>query len=165
MKQPWKESRVVEDFLENHGLSHHSAPAYFVSPFLLFKSNGYSTHQKEQISFDFFARWKNLKATLAGSGEGGYFYYDCKPFSARDLRQHFGLYLYNGLAPSPRVEKNLKPQSQDPVHGNDFIYHTFGPNSKRRHRHFKTFLAIQDPNISTPGRNKYTHWKVRPLVQ
>ena len=69
-KQPRKKGRVREDFLERHGLSHHSAPADFVSTFLPFKCNGYSTHRKEQISFDLFARWKNLKATLAGAGEG-----------------------------------------------------------------------------------------------
>ena len=63
------------------------------------------------------------------------------------------------------MEQKLKPQSQDPVHGNDFIYHIFGPNSKRSHRHLKTFLAIQDPAISTPSRKKYPNWKVRPLVQ
>ena len=41
----------------------------------------------------------------------------------------------------------------------------FGPNSKRRHFHFKTFLEIQDPVISTPSRKKYPNWKVRPLFQ
>ena len=74
-KQPRNKVRVREDFIDMHGLSHHSAPADFVSPFLSFKSNGYSTHQKEHISFDFFARWTNLKATLAGAGEGVSYYY------------------------------------------------------------------------------------------
>ena len=100
-----------------------------------------------------------MKSKLAGAGEGGSCYYDWKPFSARELRQHFGLYLFNGLAPSPRVEQKFKPQSQDPVHGNEFIYHTFGPNSERCHRRFKTFLAIQDSAISTPSRKKYPNWK------
>ena len=153
-KQPQKKGRAREDFLEKHGLSHHIAPADFVSPFLPFKCKGYSTHQKEQISFYLFVNWTNLKATLAGAGEGGACDYDWKPFIARELQQHFGLYLFNGLARSPMVEQKSKPQSQDPVHGNDFIYHMFGPNAKRRHRHFKNFLAIQDPIISTPSRKK-----------
>ena len=93
-----------------------------------------------------------MKAVLSGAGEGGYCYYDFKLFRARELRRHFGLYLFNGLAPSPSMEQKFKPQSQDPVHGNDFIYHMFGPNAKFRHRHFKTFLAVQDPAISTPSR-------------
>ena len=108
-KQPWKKGRVREDFLQKHGFSHHSVPADSVSPFLPFKSNGYSTHRKEQISLDFFARWKNLKATLAVAGECGYCYYYSKPFRARELRKHFGLYLLNGLAPLPRVEQKFKP--------------------------------------------------------
>ena len=58
------------------------------------------------------------------------------------------------VAPSPRMEQKFKLQSQDPVHGNDFIYHTFDPNSEFRHRHFKNFLAIQDPEILTPSRKK-----------
>ena len=95
-----------------------------------------------------------MKATLAGAGEGGYCYYDCKTFSARELRKYFGIYLFNWLAPSPRMEQKFKLQSQDPVHGNDFIYHTFDPNSEFRHRHFKNFLAIQDPEILTPSRKK-----------
>ena len=102
---------------------------------------------------------------LSGSCEGGSCYYDCKPFSARELRKHFGLYLFNQLAPSHRVKQKFKTQSQDPVHGNDFIYHKFGTNAKRRHLHFKNFLEIQDPAISTPSRKKYPNWNVRPLVQ
>ena len=101
---------------------------------------------------------KKLKATLAGASEGRSCYYDWKPFNARELRQNFGLYLFNGLAPSPRAEQKFKPLSQDPVHGNDFIYHTFGPNAERRHCHFKTFLGIQDPAISTPSRKNYPNW-------
>ena len=89
---------------------------------------------------------------LAGSSEGEYGYYYWKPFNAKKLRQYFGPYLFNGLATSTRVEQKFKPQSQDPVHGNYFIYHTFDPNDERRHNRFKTFLAIQDPAISTPSR-------------
>ena len=63
------------------------------------------------------------------------------------------------------MEQKFKPQIQDPVHRNDFIYHTFGPNAERRHRHFKTFLAIQDPAIPNPSRKKYPNWKVRPLIK
>ena len=52
-KDPRKKGIVREDFLKNHGLSHHSAPSDFVSPFLPFKSNCYSIHRKEKNIFDF----------------------------------------------------------------------------------------------------------------
>ena len=88
-----------------------------------------------------------MKAALAGDGEGGSCYYNCKPFSTRELQKNFGLYLFNGLDPSPRVEQKFKPQSQDPAHVNDFIYHAFGPNAEHRLCHLKTFLSVQDPAI------------------
>ena len=112
-----------------------------------------------------FSKWTNLKADLAGAGEGGSCYHECKPFKPGELRQHIGMYIFNGLSPSPRVENKFKPQSEDPVHGNDFIYHSFGPNAEQRHRHFKTFLAIEDPAIETPSKKKYPNWKVRPFLQ
>ena len=102
---------------------------------------------------------------MVGAGEGGSCYHEYKPFSSRELRQHLSLYIFNGLSPFPRVENKFKPQIKDPVHGNDFIYHSLGPNAERRHRHFKTFLAIQDPGIETPSKKKYPNWKVRPLLQ
>ena len=70
----------------------------------------------------------------------------------------------NGLAPSTRVEHNFKPQRTDKVHGNDFIYGAFGPNSERRHKHFKCFFACQNPSIEITPRAKYPNWKVRPKI-
>ena len=58
-----------------------------------------------------------------GAGKGGTPYSDYKEILARELRQHFGLYIFNGLSPSPGIECKFKPQSVDPIHGNDFIYH------------------------------------------
>ena len=40
-KKPQNKGRVRLDFPEKHGLSHHIAPADFVSPFIPLKSNGY----------------------------------------------------------------------------------------------------------------------------
>ena len=71
--QPRNKGIVIAELLKKYGLSHHSAPEYFVSPFLPLKSNGYPTHRKEHISFDLLARWTNLKATLDGYGKGGSF--------------------------------------------------------------------------------------------
>ena len=125
---------------------------------------GVLPQKKKLPSFSLFSKWINLKATLAGAGEGGSCYHDWRPFSAKELRKYFGLYIFNGLSPSPRVENKLRPQSEDQLHGNDFIYHSFGANAERRHWHFKTFLAVQDPAIETPSRKKFLNWKVRPLL-
>ena len=41
--------------------------------------------------------------------------------SARELRQHFGICLFQGLAPSPRIEYKFNPQCRDIIAGNDFV--------------------------------------------
>lgn len=68
------------------------------------------------------------------------------------------------MAPSPRIEHKFRPQSEDQVHRNNFIYHSFGANAERRHRNFNTFLVVQDPAIKMQPRQAYPNWKVRPLL-
>ena len=150
--------RVHDSFLKKHSLSVYSTPADFVAAFLPFKSNLYSTQKKEYPTFDLFARWTNLKATLAGAGEGGICYHEWKLFSPRELCQHFSIYIFNGLSPSPRLENKFRPHSENPVHGNDLVYHLYGPNIEQCHQYFTRFLAVQDPGIDIPAKNKYPYW-------
>ena len=42
-------------------------------------------------------------------------------FSAGELRQHFGIYLLQGLAPSPRIEYKFNPECRYRISGNDFV--------------------------------------------
>ena len=42
-------------------------------------------------------------------------------FSARELRQNFGIYLLQGLAPSPRIKCKFNPQCRDRIAGNYFV--------------------------------------------
>ena len=114
----------------------------------------------KNYSFQLLTRWTNLKATLANAGPGGACYPDFYPFSVREICQHMGLYVFHGVAPSPQIERKFKPQREDKVHGNDFIYTSFGP----RHRQSKAFFACQDPAIDAPQRSTYPNWKVRPLI-
>ena len=116
------------------------------------------------VSFEWLTKWTNLKATLAGAGKGGTYYTDYVPFSVEEIRQHVGLYVFHGLSPSPRIELKFRSQHQDKVHGNDFIHRSFGPNSERRHKHFKAFFSCQNPAIDIPDRSKNPNWKVRPLL-
>jgi hypothetical protein len=103
------------------------------------------------------------KAMLACAGkEGAIHERDWKPFTMKELRQHLGLYILNGLSPSPHVEWKFKPQSADATHGSDFVY---GPNAERQHRHFKCFFTVQDPSIHPPSRKKRPNRKVWPLVK
>ena len=87
------------------------------------------------------------------------------PFSNKELCQHIGLYIFNGLALSPRVEMKFKPQQSDVVHGNDFIYQYFGLNAERYYRHFKCFFVCQKPVIRITSRELYPNWMIRPLIK
>ena len=63
-----------------------------------------------------------MKAHLAGAGEDGSYYRDFSVFTIKELRQHIGLYVFNGVAPTPRVEFKFKPQRSDTLFGNDFVF-------------------------------------------
>ena len=82
----------------------------------------------------------------------------------KEVRQNLGVYIFNGITPSPCVEFKVKPNQDDVVHGNDFIYRSFGPGAAMRHKEFKAFLAYQDPAIEPPSKLKYPNWKIRPLL-
>jgi hypothetical protein len=73
---------------------------------------------------------------------------------------HLGLYILNGLSPSPQVEMKFRSQSQDPVNGNDLAHKAFGHNAERRHRHFKAFFSVQDPRVNPPSRKTHPNHKV-----
>jgi len=105
-----------------------------------------------------------MKAQLSNAGQGGTNYRDFKPFSCKEIRQFLGLYMLNGLAPSPRMEQKCKPQTIDPVQGNDFVYRHLGTNAARRWRHFKAFFALQDPRILPPDQKHQPLFKVHRIV-
>ena len=77
---------------------------------------------------------------MAGAGKNIY-KREWDVFSAREFRQHFGVYLLLGLAPSPMIEYKFNPQCRERITGNDFVYTSFGSNAEHRHKHFKVFLA------------------------
>ena len=86
-------------------------------------------------------------------------------FSARELKQNFGIYLLQGLAPSPRIKYKFNPQCRDIIAGNDFVYNSFGSNAERRHKHFKAFLARCNPFIKSPIKEEFPSWKIRPFIK
>ena len=101
--------------------------------------------KKEFLSWQLIMKWTNQKAEYAGAGEGGSGYYPTfKRFTMKEIRQHTGLYVWNELNPSPRVEYKFDPQVKNKLHGSDFIYDSFGgkgSNVKTRHKQFKVRFA------------------------
>ena len=79
--------------------------------------------------------------------------------------KHIAIYKFNGLSPSPQVEMKLCTQEEDPIQGNNLIASAIGPNGIRRHREFKSFMAVVDPRYQTPSRDTHPNWKVEPFVK
>jgi hypothetical protein len=102
---------------------------------------------------------------MSQAGKGGAVYPDFKPFSMHEICQHIGLYVLNGLNPSPAVELKFRSSAQDELHGSDFVRNSFGPSAERRHRMFKAFFAVQNPMIEAPPRKKKPNWKINPLIK
>jgi hypothetical protein len=155
------EGRVNPRWLQKHKLSAKSKPWEFAEAFIPMEHKDKAL--KHMFSFDQLQQWTNLKASICGAGstiyKKGY-----KPFTAKEIRQHFGLYVLNGVSPSPRVEYKFRPQRVDRVAGNDFCFASFGANAKERHKHFKAFLSCCDPRRETPSRDVQPNWKVRPII-
>lgn len=154
--------RINPEFIKKHNLNRQTRPDQYAETLLPLNRN--IIDNKEWVSFCQWKDWSNLKASLADAGKDGSCYRDFVDYTTPEIRQHVGIYLLNGLCTSPSVEKKFKPQHVDKIHGNDFVYRSFGANAERRHRHFKAFFACQDPRITPPNRDKEPNWKVRPLL-
>jgi hypothetical protein len=144
-------------FIRKHGLTKESRPIDWFAAFM-----PRSREKKESHKFHIgqWCAWTNMKAQLMNAGQAGFLYPDFKPFSVEEIEMFLGLYIFNGLAPSPRVEFKFKTQQQDPVQGNDFIAGMFGSNSVRRLKHFKAFFSVQNPLIQPPSRKTNPNFKV-----
>ena len=109
--------------------------------------------------------WTNKKAYLYNAGEGGTNYEYFQKFSVEEVMRHFGLYMLNGVSPSPQVENKFECQEKDQASGNDLCFKVFGPNVELRHKEFKKFLAVVDPVKPLPNRKAHPNWKCHPILK
>ena len=77
--------------------------------------------------------------------------------------QHLGVYILNGLSPSPQVEMKFDLQNKNRTNGSNFCYNKFGSCARRRHKEFKAFFAVQDPMKPTLIRKTHPNWKIQVL--
>ena len=166
---PCKETVPNIDWCCEHSLELTSHPAQWFEAFFPIKNcrgvtNSYSSNA---FSMENILSWTNTKAQMQNAGLGGK-YPDFKNFSLDELMKHFALYLFQGLSPSPQVEMKFHSSKEDPMNGNDFIFNAFGckpGHAKRRHKHFKAFMACVNPTFPTPERDLHPNWKVHPLLK
>ena len=85
--------------------------------------------------------------------------------SIDEIMQHLGVYILNGLFPSPKVEMNFDSQKKNPTNGSDFCYNAFGSCARQRHKEFTKFFEVQDPMKPTPSRKSHPNWKIQLLLR
>lgn len=141
--------------MRKHHLTKHSDPVEFMDAFFPIQN----PYDANAFSFAQITTYTNLKASVANAGKGGTCYQDFKPFTVKEIRQHLGLYVLNGLNPSPQLSQKFRTQ------GNDFVAFHMGQNAARKHRHFRAFLTLQDPRKDPPERKKSPLFKVSRLVK
>ena len=94
----------------------------------------------------------NLCAILTNAG--CCIYKTFKNFKPAEIKQHIGLYMLQGLSPSPKIKYKFSSQVTDPVNENNLCHEAFGSGATRCHQEFKAFFAIQDPRKTVPNKKK-----------
>ena len=152
-------------FTTNHRLDENSHPADWLRSFLPDippKGSSPNVFSKKQ-----WCQFSNMKAELDCAGdinqEG--LEYKFENFTPREIEQNLSLYIFQGLNPSPQLVMKTKPQSVEPVQGNDFIANKLGKNFERRHRQFRRYFACQHPYKPVPPISSHPNWKVDPLLR
>lgn len=92
-----EKGQVKEEFIRKHNLSTKSEPQDWLRAFL---PDDYEAKKcgDKSFSMDKWCIYTNLKATLSNAGTPGHIYPDWKPFTPREIEQHIGLYILNGLS-------------------------------------------------------------------
>jgi hypothetical protein len=79
---------------------------------------------------------------LCNAGRKGGVYLEYIFFSSSEIKSFLGLYLLNGLSPSPQMKKE--------INGSDLCHNIFGKNAKKRHKHFKYFFLPRSYALDFP---------------
>ena len=100
-----------------------------------------------------------------GAGVQGGCYPTFVPFSYKEIERFLGLYMLQGLNPSPQVEMKFFNQQSDPVQGSDLCHRIVGDNANKRHKQFKAFFCLQDPAKQAPTRKDRPTYKVNSFLK
>lgn len=143
-----------KSFLKRHGLGVASLPVEFAAEKDV---NGGS-----MLSMEYLTGNLNVRAAMAFAGEATYEEWSCN-FTIKELRQHCGAFVLNGLSPSPGIERKFN--KQDVANFNQFLTSNLGANLTRRMKQFKAFFGCQDPMKPTPSRKDSPLFKVLPIIK
>ena len=163
------------DFLKKHALDEHSHPMDWFNALLPMtpKDNledaakaNVKGDRTTKFSVSSWAAYTNSKAKLVNAGgKGQIFEGRWKDLEPEDVMQMMGVYIIDGLAPSPRLVQKMQPQAKQRTHGNDFIARCIGPMYEQKYRNFRHFFGCQDPLKIPPAKEKCPNVKVDELFR
>ena len=81
-----------------------------------------------------FNSFTNKKSYLYSAGSGGTQYPYFKELCVDEIMQNLGVYILNGLSPSPQVDMKFDSKKKNPTNGSDFCYNTFGSCARQWHK-------------------------------
>ena len=68
--------------------------------------------------------------------------------------------MIQGVSNSTMLNAEIKPQSHDLIHVNDFLHKELGNKSDPQNCQFKVFFAVQDPLLTVPPSKQFPNFKV-----
>lgn len=96
---------------------------------------------------------ENVRAVLSKCFGLGGIYGKFEPVAMKEIKQHLGLHIRNGLNISPCIKYKFKFSTDDPVNGSNLCNIMFGTNSAKYHIVFTFVFAVQDPMLPLPFQN------------
>ena len=122
--------------------------------------------KKTKFSVSNWTKYSNMKAMAENAGEEGHIFEGkYRPFTTRGIMRMIGTYIMDGLAPSPRLEWKMVPQTKNVTHGNDFIASCFGTCYQQEYRSFRHFFGCQNPLTVPPKKEECLNYKVDELFR
>ena len=151
-------------FTIKHRLDENSHPADWLRAFI---PDTPPKGSPQEYSKKQWCQYTNMKAELdcAGKKNQDGLEYKFENFTPREIEQQLSMYLFQGLNPSPQLVMKAKPQSVEPIQGNDLISSKIGRNFERRHRQFRRYFACQHPYKPVPPISTHPNWKVDPFLR
>jgi hypothetical protein len=90
-------------FIKKHGLNIASRPVDWFAPFMQRRREKKEAHK---FHIGQWCIWTNMKAQFMNAGQPGFLYPDFTPFTVAEIEMFLGLFIFNGLSPSPRIDQN-----------------------------------------------------------
>jgi len=163
------------DFLARYGLDETSHPMDWFSAFMPMTQNmnkedpaaaNVKGDRTTKFAVSNWTSYSNAKAMLCNAGEPGSIYAGkFRRFKNDDIMAMIGVYIIDGLAPSPQLMQKMQDQERQPTHGNDRIAAVLGTGWQQKHRSFRHFFASQDPLMTPPPKKQCPNFKVDELFR